>query len=185
MASPPPKIEACVGLFIPPPCREHVLGDLHERYESPSQYVVDAIFTVPRVIESRIRRTTDAQVLLMEGCVLYMSFLAAAWKLDPRLFLQEPWWLLRLWVPVVLALAALVLWDAYTDPKRRPPLRPILEATFAMGIGVVAQAIAATMLPPLALPRAVVIAGGGMAVLLLSTLRMLFPPDTHHLRGAG
>jgi hypothetical protein len=162
-----------------------VLGDLHERCESTPRYVADAIFTVPRVIESRIRRTTDGQVFVMEACVLYISFLAAAWKLDPRLFVQESWWLLRLWVPVAAALATLVLWDAYADPKRRPPLRPILEATFAMGIGALAQAIAASMLPEMALPRMVVIGGGGLSVLLLATLRMLFPPDTHHLRGAG
>jgi hypothetical protein len=177
----PSKIEACVGLLLPPPCREHVLGDLHERYESTSQYVVDAICTVPRVIESRIRRTTDSQVFLMEACTIYISFLAAAWKLDPRLFVAETWWVARLFVPVLLTLAALVLWDAYTDPKNRPPLRPILEATFATGIGVAAI----SAVPGLALPRAVVIAGGGMSVLLLATLRMLFPPDTRHLRGAG
>jgi hypothetical protein len=54
-----------------------------------------------------------------------------------------------------------------------------------MGIGVVVQAIAASRVPELALPRSVVIAGGGMSALLLATLRMLFPPDTHRLRGAG
>jgi hypothetical protein len=185
MASPPRKIEAFVGFFVPPACREHVLGDLHERYESTPRYVAEAILTVPRVIEGRIRRTTDGQVFVMEACVLYISFLAAAWKLDPRLFLLESWWLLRLWVPVAAALAALVLWDAYTDPRRRPPLRPILEATFAMGIGAVTQAIAASIWPEIALPRMVVIAGGGLSVLLLATLRMLFPPNKHHLRGAG
>jgi hypothetical protein len=126
------------------------------------------------VIEGRIRRTTDAGVLFMEACATYMSFLAAEWQLD---------W--RLWIPVVPALAALVLWDAYTEPKRRPPLRPFLEATFAMGIGVVVQAMAASAAPELELPRTVMIAGGGLSALLLATLRMLFPPDTRRLRGAG
>jgi hypothetical protein len=35
-------MEALVGLLTPPACRDHVLGDLHERYSSPAQYLVDA-----------------------------------------------------------------------------------------------------------------------------------------------
>ena len=35
--------EAIVAVFVPPACREEVLGDLHERYRSPGQYGVDAV----------------------------------------------------------------------------------------------------------------------------------------------
>ena len=68
MPSAPPRVmEAVVGFLLPPACREHVLGDLHERYTSPRQYLVDALLAVPLVIASRIRRTTDPDVFLMEA----------------------------------------------------------------------------------------------------------------------
>ena len=38
-ARPPILIEAIVRWLTPAPCREHVLGDLCERYTSPLAYV--------------------------------------------------------------------------------------------------------------------------------------------------
>ena len=68
--------EAIVAVFLPPACREEVLGDLHERYRSPRQYGLEALRTVPLVILSRIRRTADPQVILMQAFALYVSFWA-------------------------------------------------------------------------------------------------------------
>src|SRR5437016_2809889 len=46
MCSGPSKAaEAIVAVFVPPACREEVLGDLHERYSSPRQYALDALRT--------------------------------------------------------------------------------------------------------------------------------------------
>jgi hypothetical protein len=44
---PRPLIERLVGALIPPPSREHVLGDLCQRYKSDWQYVLDACRVVP------------------------------------------------------------------------------------------------------------------------------------------
>src|SRR6266404_6104641 len=63
--------ERVVAFFIPPACREEVLGDLHERFLSTPRYVADALSTVPLVIVSRIRRSTDPVLLLMEAIVLF------------------------------------------------------------------------------------------------------------------
>ena len=52
---------------MPPACREEVLGDFCERYRSPAQYAFDAVFTVPLVISSRIRRTSDPQIVLIQS----------------------------------------------------------------------------------------------------------------------
>jgi hypothetical protein len=60
-------IEAPIGLLIPPACREEVLGDLYQRYAGPRQYLLDALRAVPLVIASRVRRTTDPAVLLIEA----------------------------------------------------------------------------------------------------------------------
>jgi FtsH-like protein len=83
--------EAIVAVFLPPSCREVVLGDLHERYRSPGQYALDAMRTVPMVIYSRITRTKSAKtrreimtskavaiavaMLVCIGCILWIASL--------------------------------------------------------------------------------------------------------------
>ena len=42
-AGPPVLIESVVRLLLPPPTREHVLGDLAERYSTPARYVGEAL----------------------------------------------------------------------------------------------------------------------------------------------
>ena len=76
--------EALVGIFIPAPCRENVLGDLYERYKNPSQYALDAVRTIPFVIASRIHRTADSQIVLLQALALYLAYVAAAWYLDAK-----------------------------------------------------------------------------------------------------
>lgn len=137
MTSVPPKwIEAAVGPLIPPASREEVLGDLYQRYAGPRRYLLHAVRTVPLVILSRVRRTTDPAVLLMEALALYLSFLVAAWYID-RVILGDQWGLWRLAIPVAAALAAMVLRDAYATPgiKSRCEAalrRPVLGAACAL-----------------------------------------------------
>ncbi len=174
-AAPPRLLEAVVAFLLPPACREHILGDLHERYKSGCMYVKDAVSTVPRVIASRVRRTADPQALLMEAFALYISFLTASWRLDGIPFLYEQQGFARLAVPVSAALVALILGDAYST-GRRSPLMPLLEAAFSMGAGFLSQAVLVVVGRELVVPRWTMISGAGMSVLLLSTLRALFPP---------
>ena len=60
---PPRWMEAAVSSLLPPACREPVLGDLQERYFELGArsrwlgYVGDAVTTVPRVLQSQMRRT--------------------------------------------------------------------------------------------------------------------------------
>ncbi len=119
MASGPSKAaETIVGILTPPACREEVLGDLYERYRSPLQYGFDALGTVPLVILSRIRRTADPQVLVMQAFALYLSFLTAA-RFEDESLLQAQWGLLRLAIPPGMTLLGLVLEDAYATPGQR------------------------------------------------------------------
>jgi len=69
-----------IRLLIPPACREHVLGDLWERYTSPRQYVVDALRTLPFVIWSQIRRTSDPLLLAMQVLPAFVFFGGLAGK---------------------------------------------------------------------------------------------------------
>jgi hypothetical protein len=107
--------EGIVAFFLPLACREEVLGDLHERYRSPGQYAWDAISTVPLVIASGIRRTADADLLLIQALVLYAVMVGAAWLWDREL-LQDTWGLVRLAVPVAILTLGSALQGAYARP---------------------------------------------------------------------
>jgi len=166
--------EAIVAIFIPPACREEVLGDLCERYRSPFQYMFDALCTVPLVIVSRMRRTSDPQVILIQAFAMYLSFLGAAWFVDGSL-LADRWALIRLAIPAVLAMAGLVTDDAYRNPKKRGFSR----APF-LGIAVVC-----ILWLDFRIPLLVLLYGAGMSLLLSSVVRLLFPPATDQLQGVN
>ena len=84
-AKPGRFVERVVAFFIPPDCREHVLGDLNERYTGIWQYFLDAIRTVPWVIASRIRRTTGLQLFVAEALAVFAAYLAGTWIEGPRM----------------------------------------------------------------------------------------------------
>jgi hypothetical protein len=181
----PSKIaEAIVAVFLPPACREEVLGDLHERYRSQGQYALDAARTIPLVIISRIRRTADPQVLLMQAFALYGSFLVAAW-LEDRVFLTEEWGLPRLAIPAGIAMLGLILEDAYAKPGRRSPLSLARGPVLGLGLALAAQGVFLIAKPDLAVPRWITFYGCAVGLLLSSAVRMLFPPATGQLQGAN
>ncbi|HZQ55947.1 MAG TPA: hypothetical protein VFB14_27380 [Bryobacteraceae bacterium] len=183
MSSRPPRIaEVTVALLLPPACREEVLGDLQERCKSPMQYVADALSTVPFVVISRIRRTADPQVLLIQASVLYLSFIAAAWLRDPTLLGQRRG-LLRLAIPVVMAIAGLILDDAYAKPGPRPAITPARGPLLGLLVALVSQEALWMKKPDWALPHWVAIYGCVIGLLLSSGIRMLFPPISSQLLG--
>jgi hypothetical protein len=169
---PPRSLETAVGFLIPPACREEVLGDLHERFTGLWHYVRDAVFTVPFVIGSRIRRTTDPTVILMEALAVYLSFLVAAWYFD-RPLLSDPSGLWRLAIPVVATVLALVLRDAYATPGIRlrweAALRPALGAACALLVST----------------SWLVLLGSLLSILTVAPLRLMFPPAADLPQGAS
>jgi hypothetical protein len=139
---------------------------------------------VPLVILSRVRRTTDPQVLLMEGFALYLSFLAAARQLDLP-FLYEQSGLVKLAIPAAVALIALVLGDAYAREGKRSPVRPLVEAALGVTFAFLSQAALKATHGDWVVPHWIMLSGGGTSLLLVCGLRMLFPPDTRRPRGAS
>jgi hypothetical protein len=171
----PKSLEKLVGLLIPPACREEVLGDLHERFLSMPRYVVDALMTVPLVLLSRIRRTTDAVVFLMEAIVLYSSYLAAAFFLDQNL-LTDALGFCRLGLPAAISMLTLMFADAYANPRNRSPLKPTLGVALATAFAWLSQAVLLDGHADFMLPRPVMVAGSSLGLLLVSSLRLLFAP---------
>jgi hypothetical protein len=179
MESGPSKVaEALVYWLLPPACREEILGDMRERYQSSAQYLIEAACTVPSVIYSRIRRTSDAAVVLMEAGSLYTAFVMSAWWLDHALLFRE-YGSARLAVPPAIFLAAVILTDAYSDPKKRWPLKSFLGP--ALGFALTS---AVELNHKWALPVLVLSWGGALGVLIVSTLRLLFPAVTERPHAA-
>jgi hypothetical protein len=158
MAQVPPKaLETIVGLFIPPACREEVLGDLSETYTGPAGYVLLALRVVPFVIVSRIRRTTDAYVLLTEALLIYGSYLVATWYTD-RAVLAGPGGFWRLAIPTVLNVADLAVIHAWAGENRRLPM--ILVQAFVLEVSICVN-----------------VYGYGASVVLVSALEIMFGPQ--------
>jgi hypothetical protein len=182
MSSGPSRIaEAIVAALLPPACREEVLGDLHERYSSSGQYVRDALGTVPLVIFSRIRRTTDPQVLLMQCFASYVSFLGAA-RLNGGVLPSEQGRLLRLAIPAAMVVAGIMLEDTYARRGRRRLWSLARGPALGLGLAFASQGVLRIIDPNLAIPNWVMLYGCGMSFLLSSAIRMLFPPDIKRLQ---
>ena len=177
MPSGPSKtLEAIVGFFLPPACREEVLGDLFERYTGPVQYIFLAMRVVPCVILSRIRRTADARVLLMEALLIYASYLTAAWYTNKTVLIDQ-WGFFRLAVPAVLAVAFMMVGDAWAPARERSPLR--LTGEVALGT------LFAFLLMVGRLPDTLNLVGASASLLLVSTVRILFRPEVDRPQAAA
>jgi hypothetical protein len=106
---PPEVMERIVGWLVPPVCREYVLGDLSERYVSPRQYLLDALRTLPFVVASRVRRTSNPILSIIIGALLLMPGTALFWESPPEN------WLVAI-VPAIVGSLLLTLRDAYRTP---------------------------------------------------------------------
>jgi hypothetical protein len=161
-----------------------VVGDLHERYRSPLRYAADTLSTVPLVIFSRVRRTSDPRVVLTQFLALYLSFLQAAWMADGTL-LRDSYGLLRLAAPTLVALLGLALHDAYSNLKPPSADGTVRGPLVGMGLALGSQAILWAEYSGLAVPRVTLAFGCVMGLLFSTGVRMLFPPVSSHPQGAG
>ena len=181
MESGPSKVaETIVGYLLPPACREEILGDMRERYRSGLGYFVEALQVIPLVIYSRIRRTTDAVVALMEVASMYTAFVVVAKWVDPTLISAESG-LARLAIPSAVVLAVMSLADAYSDPQRRWPLKPLFAPTLGFAVAYIEQ----SMYVQWSLPASVFACGSGTGLIFVSTLRVAFPPVTDRPQAAN
>ena len=176
MHSGPSKLaEALAAILTPPDCREEVLGDLHERYRSSTGYWLDVLSTLPLVILSRIRRTTDAQAMVMQAAAVYTSFLVPAWLFQPSLA-REAWGLVFLTIPVAAALLGIALDDVYSISENGQTPSLLRGPLFGMTMALWSQIVLRTNVLDVAISPRVTVYGCALGLLLSCAARLLFPP---------
>ena len=130
---PPAAIESIVSLSVPPVAREHVLGDLAERYKSTPRYLLDALRTVPAVMISQIRRTSFFPLWPAIGVALTIAFGRGA----------KDWWPHAV-IPAVITLLAFMFRDAYRVPDLlRPRRKGVVDVAIVAASVLVWQAVVA------------------------------------------
>jgi hypothetical protein len=173
---PPRHLENLLRLLLPPDSREHVLGDLQERYTSTKSYLIDALSVIGPVIISRIRRTTDFQVFLMEALTIYLSFTTVAWYLGEQNFLYHHDGFVLLALPASVAVIALLFCNAYSDLEKRSFSKAVLQSVGSLGLAFLGQAVIFDTHASFAIPFRIMLYGSVLSCSLISPLRILFPP---------
>jgi hypothetical protein len=165
--------ERIVGALIPIDCREHVLGDLYERYESPFKYFVDVMTTVPLVTLSQIRRTFRLEVLFAEACGLYVAFGGASLIAGPG-FLYDHRALFPLGIVIATMLATFVLCDAYTGRSNQVSRREWMNVLLALAVGFCARSVALALQHEWTLPAWIMLLGSCAGLPMLAMVREFF-----------
>jgi hypothetical protein len=134
-------LQRLVRALLPPAAREHVVGDLNERYRSPGHYFADALAVLPFIVASQVRRTTSVPRIAVRVLLLWFTVF-----LGP---LQQNW--VAASIPTALAALALLLRDAYRDTTPPPaPIRPRAALIDVLLIAVCALLYQAVAPPDLA-----------------------------------
>jgi hypothetical protein len=162
---PPEMIAWLVRTLVPSASREHVVGDLNERYASPGQYLLDALRALPYLIASRLRRTTHPIGLILGGLFLWWAVFYGS---------RQNGWLVAT-IPTVVTLLVLSLRDVYrgiTPKWRRAAAMDIALSALAV---LLSQAVLAVSAPTLVLDRAALLVGFPLGFIVLFFVRLQSP----------
>jgi hypothetical protein len=170
---PPQFAEDLVGWFLPPSCREEVLGDLFESCRNPVDYAASALAVIPRVVFSQIWRNTDSFVFLLTACALAYSFIAGSVGMSRGV--AHP--LLRLAIPLVPALLSLLICNAFAPVEERRLHAVTFDIVVTMGAAALTQLVLFALLEhSLMLPAWVPSEGTALSWFAIIVLRAIFPP---------
>ena len=149
---PPELMERIVRLLVPPASREHVMGDLSERYRSPGQYLIEALRSLPFIIVSQARRACNFGRSAIGAYTLFVML-----NMHPG----DNW--LAAALPTFVGVIALVLRDVYRAPSessvvtRRPALLAVGDVGAVAVCVVLTEAVSALVAPGLLLPQPVLL----------------------------
>src|SRR5215208_1875377 len=135
---PPALIDRAVRLLVPVPCREHVIGDLWERYRSATTFVVDALRAIPYVIASQVRRTATFGGVVIQAFLMTVGFMVGGG-------------LRRAVPPLAAGLVALVLRDAYKRSVSVSAKQVAADVGFGLAAAIVCESVLAFVSPALLL----------------------------------
>jgi hypothetical protein len=113
-----------VRSLLPPACREHVLGDLQERYRSPFAYLMDAATAVPAAIIGEVLRVTPLPFILLEAMLVYASFFIAGYSQRSL----GPIWADAQLSQLAIMTGLVMTWLLWRDSHEQPPARGALRA---------------------------------------------------------
>lgn len=169
-AGPPEVAERIVRWLLPPASREHVLGDLHERYESPRRFVLEGLKTLPFVIASRLRRTVNPG--LSAFLALYFWF-GVFW--GPQ---QTHWFVAA--IPALASVASLALRDVYRVPTALTAYRSAAGDVIVAALAVLAtQGSCALFAPAWLVTGDALRIGFPVGFVVLFFLRLQTPTGLH------
>ena len=140
---PPAFLERLVARLLPRASREHVLGDLAERYTSPARYIVDAGRTIPFVVGSQLRRAAPSTAALTGRVALSLLGIPIVLKLvhvtlQLELSFTSPGWFSLVWGLCLFALLAgkrpLRQDVEHTVERRIAKLQRASSNTFVVGV---------------------------------------------------
>jgi hypothetical protein len=162
---PPAVVERIVTLLVPPLDREHVMGDLCERFVSTRQYLFDALRVVPHVVASRIRRTTHIVGIAFLAFLFWAGFFHGAW--------QASWEVAA--IPTLAALAALVLRGAYRVPGPATATSAAVDVLIYAGSVGLIEILLSSCAPHLVLGKSALTGGFPISCVLLFFMRLQGP----------
>ena len=168
---PHPLAERVVARLLPPPCREHVLGDLYERNATTGRYVWDALRSVPFAVWGQVRRTTSPGLACLQGGAVYGGFLSAYGRVAPGV-LQTTDGALGTLTPALTAVVVLALRDAWTGGPQRISIRALVDAPLCVAIACAAHVAVQASRTHSLVGSTVTMVAGVVSLLLLSLVRV-------------
>lgn len=164
---PPKLIETLIEKFVPPACRENVMGDWDEKYTSTADYLLHVVSDLPFVVAGQVRRTFDVSLFFSQAAVLYAAFAGASLAVGTRDHSGGP-----LAIVIGVVLFALVLRDAYINREEQPDYRARRDASFAIGAGLSCELLLSMFGGSgLVVPVRILIGGSAAALLMVYMLR--------------
>src|SRR5262249_4406163 len=158
--------------------------DWSERYQSTSQYVWDAIKTLPFIVSSQTRRTFRIELFLAEACVLYAAFTGAFVRRGLE-YLNDKHAFSQLIIIVVVELFALTIGGAYANPRDHSRRNVLLPVGLALTSAYCVEAILRVSNPSLMLPAGAMFIGTALSLPMLIIARKWYAGSRHRRADAA